>query len=79
MRSKESKRKFWKFDLMLELQQHIDDVDFERVAKRINQLLKLDGSRIRVTKEQCEEYYRKNPPEKVLRKLHEQMGSEGAE
>lgn len=70
MRKNENKYKRLKFSLLLETQQHIDDVDFERVSKLYNQLLKMDGSRIRVTKEQCEDYYRKNPPEKILRKIY---------
>lgn len=69
MRRNENKYKRLKFSLLLETQQHIDDVDFGRVAKLYNQLLKMDGSRIRVTKEQCEDYYRRNPPEKILHKF----------
>lgn len=69
MRRNENKYKRLKFSLFLELQQHMDDVDFEYVAKLHNQLLKMDGLRIRVTKEQCEDYYRRNPPEKVLHKF----------
>ena len=67
--NKESLHKRLRFDLFLELHQHIDEVDFERVAKRINQLLRLDGESVRVTKEQCETYYRKYPvePNNVIR------------
>lgn len=50
-----------KFRLFFELHLDFNEIDFDAVAKCYNILLEHEGSSVRVTKEQCEEYIKKHP------------------